>query len=177
MRARVDQGDLFNVLLARPRVTAPTMALRASLKNKIMPILQAWLQDEWIALLASGLASYSLVDRPLVDYRQHAEQEVGMPATGIAEKAKLFSNPHRVRSEHYSDMVAKFKMAQERLLEHNQDGCQLEHLSGLSKIDHMEKLSTLPGDRWQRTPLILSELFSARYLRYSPGWITVAKDL
>ena len=178
LRAQADKGDLFNVLLTDSRVTGATMAFRATLKGLIAPIPQSWMHDEWIALLASAIAPYVLIDEALVDYRLHAEQQVGPAPFTISGQVKPVFKQHRVRGSHYADMAAKFKLPLERLARLAVRNCPAKYVAALQeKIDHMEELSHLPEERWRRPRFIFGEMASGRYRRCSRGWITVAKDL
>ena len=115
LRTQAEKGELFKVLLTDSRVTGSTMAFRASLKSLILPIPPAWVHDEWIALLASAVAPYVMIDKPLVDYRQHAAQQVGPVPFTLPEQVKPVFKRHRVRRSHYAEMTAKFQLPRERL--------------------------------------------------------------
>lgn len=178
LRAQAAQGDLFHVLLTDSRVTGATMAFRAGLKSLLLPIPQTWVHDEWIALLASAIAPYVILDQPLVDYRQHAGQQVGPVPFTISGRVKPVFKQHRVRRSHYAEMVPKFQLPLERLAQSAVDQCPAKYIAALQeKIEHMEMLSSLPEERWLRPPIIFREIASGRYQRCSRGWITVAKDL
>lgn len=71
-------GDALPVLLRRNVATGATLAIRARLRDRALPLSSACLHDEWLALLAAitpgGLA---MEPASLIAYRQHGENAVG----------------------------------------------------------------------------------------------------
>ena len=66
-------------LLKRNMVTGACMMFRASLIPHIVPIPPSWIHDYWIATVAAALGHRgNIVDEPLVLYRQHQDQQIGV---------------------------------------------------------------------------------------------------
>jgi len=71
------QGEF--VVLARQRlVTGATVMFRATLRPHILPIPAGWIHDEWIVLLAAAYGDLLPIDLPLIRYRIHGSQQVGL---------------------------------------------------------------------------------------------------
>lgn len=66
-------------LLKKNMVTGACMMFRASLIPHIVPIPPSWIHDYWIATIAAALGYRGIiVDEPLVLYRQHQDQQIGV---------------------------------------------------------------------------------------------------
>lgn len=67
------------LLLAKHRfVTGATMMFRASLRDRCLPIGRGWIHDEWIALMTAAFFDLRPIDQPLIRYRIHGSQQVGL---------------------------------------------------------------------------------------------------
>jgi glycosyltransferase involved in cell wall biosynthesis len=66
------------IVLAKHRfVTGATVMFRASLRDRLLPIGEGWIHDEWIALIAAAFSDLRPIDQPLIRYRIHDSQQVG----------------------------------------------------------------------------------------------------
>ncbi len=66
-------------LLKKNMVTGACMMFRASLTSQFAPIPRTWIHDYWIATIAAALGHRGIiVDEPLILYRQHANQQIGV---------------------------------------------------------------------------------------------------
>ena len=66
------------LLLAKHRfVTGATVMFRASLRDRVLPIGQGWIHDEWIALITAAFSDLRPIPQPLIRYRIHGAQQVG----------------------------------------------------------------------------------------------------
>src|SRR3984957_10561378 len=74
LRADVDEGRAFDLLLRFNVVTGAAMAFRASVRKTALPIPHGFIHDEWLALIASALGKVTCINRRLVCYRQHPGQ-------------------------------------------------------------------------------------------------------
>ena len=66
-------------LLKKNMVTGACMMFRPGLIPDIVPIPPSWIHDYWIATVAAALGHRGIiVDEPLVLYRQHQDQQIGV---------------------------------------------------------------------------------------------------
>ena len=71
--------DQFPYLLKKNMVTGACMMFRASLIAHFVPIPASWIHDYWIATIAAALGHRGIIiDEPLVLYRQHQDQQIGV---------------------------------------------------------------------------------------------------
>ncbi len=169
---RVLRGEAYQVLLRHNVVTGATMAFRAEFKPLILPIPETWVHDSWIALIISAVADLTIIDEPLVSYRQHPSNQIG------AFKIKT-KKPRRPFLEIYKDRIDRFIAARERLLamRHKVPIPRWIFLELDGKIGHLQARGALPNSRWRRLPIGLRELASLRYHRYHNGVVSFANDL
>ena len=175
-RQLVRSGRAFDVLTEHNVVTGATMAFRSRWRDTITPFpeVSGMLHDQWIATVLSAVATVSCIDAPLIDYRQHAGQQVGAGAaaggvrrwvgaargTGAAEYAQ-----HAIQLEAVLHHLEAIDAPRERIAE----------LRG--RIDHLRTRASLPSRRLERIWTVLRELANLRYHRYSNHFWSAAKDL
>jgi len=81
------RADPFGVLVHRSLVTGCTVMFRAAARSLLLPIPQGsaagepLIHDRWLSLVLSAAGPVVALDEPLVAYRLHPEQQVGLPAT------------------------------------------------------------------------------------------------
>jgi len=169
-QAQVEAGDAFSVLLRHPVATGATMAFRSSFRDFLLPMPPTW-HDAWIALLIGTTSHLLALSAPLIAYRQHGHNQVGVPRPG--------KNRDKTVAEIYGPRVLLYERARERLLEFADRfpaGVQRIYLFN-EAINLLQVRATLPIDRWQRLPIALQGLIAYRYHRYAYGWGSFLKDL
>lgn len=69
----------FEQLCQQNVVSGCTVLFNRALLNKAMPIPeQAYMHDWWLALVTSKCGKLELIDKPLIKYRQHANNTIGV---------------------------------------------------------------------------------------------------
>lgn len=172
-------GNAFELLLRRFVVTGATMAFRAKYRDLILPIPCEWVHDAWIALLLSAVAPCAAVAEPLIQYRQHAGQQIGEKKRGLVGQylvAQTLGTPYVER------LLTMFTQARDRLASVQAAGTYSVEQSKFdaleAKIQHLgRRLAWRRGARFGRVPGVLTEWATRRYGRYSLGWKSVAHDL
>ena len=66
-----------DALLLRNLVTGATCAMRRDLLALAMPVPGGWVHDEWLALIAALHGGLDVQRSALIDYRQHAGNQIG----------------------------------------------------------------------------------------------------
>jgi glycosyltransferase involved in cell wall biosynthesis len=85
-KQRLLAGD-YTVLAKNRFVTGATVMFRSRLRKNCLPIGPGWLHDEWIAATAAAVADIMPIESPLIRYRQHASQQVGLsPSPSFRER-------------------------------------------------------------------------------------------
>ena len=80
-RKLVSTGRALEVLITGWTVTGATMAFRSHFMKLSLPIPDgiAMIHDGWIALTIAAVADVVALDEPLIQYRQHEQQQIGAP--------------------------------------------------------------------------------------------------
>lgn len=172
-------GDAFDLLLRRFVVTGATMAFRAEYRDLVLPIPTEWVHDAWIALLLSAVAPCAAIGEPLIEYRQHAAQQIGERKRGLLGQYQV---ARTLGTQYVEKLELMFRQARERLGAAHAGGAyriEQARLDALSaKIEHLgRRLAWRRGARLSRAPGVLAEWLLQRYSRYSLGWKSVAHDL
>ncbi len=172
----------LNVLLPGWTVTGATMAFRSKFRTLALPIPDdiQMIHDGWIAALVASVAEVSFIEQPLIKYRQHAQQQIGVPNVHSLEQPKGVENFRQAigRTNSYSRLITIGDRIRSRLLEHSDEFDCARTLRRLDeRIYHLRTREGLPQSRLRRLPHVLRELFAKRYHLYSKGLQSAAKDL
>ncbi len=76
-KQRLVQGD-YTVLVRHRFVTGATVMFRSRLRANCLPVGSGWLHDEWIVANTAAVTELRAIEAPLIRYRQHASQQVGL---------------------------------------------------------------------------------------------------
>lgn len=153
--------DALTVLLKHYVVTGATMAFRSSYRDFILPIPETWVHDAWIALIIGASSRLIILPIPLIAYRQHGANQIGLPRSG--------KNRDKSFSAIYAPLASLYELARDRLLElaDRIPNAERRIFSLNEKISFLSSRAILPAARWRRLPLLLRELVLLRYHRYT----------
>ena len=172
-RERFLRGESLDVLLERNVVTGAAMMFSAKYRDLVLPIPEGWIHDAWIALVIAAVAPVLPVDACSFAYREHGRNQIGVAGRSI--DARIAQARQMPRSG-YASQATRMRAVRDRLSTHS--GVDLNVLAKFDqKIAHAEVRAALPPSRVRRLPMILSELFSGRYARYSSGPFSAIRDL
>jgi glycosyltransferase involved in cell wall biosynthesis len=174
-RKRMPEGQAFDVLLQRNFVTGATMAFRSDFKDVLLPIPAGWIHDGWIAILLSALAPCELISEPLIEYRQHAHQQIGGQTLTFFRQLQIAKQQD---SEYFRKIADNFTLVRDRLGQFRPRLLDERCLTVLDeKVRHFQAKTRMREPGTWRWPTILQELLTGRYRRYSLGWKSVAQDV
>ena len=179
----IRSGKAFDVLLPAWWVTGATMAFQAKFKDLVLPIPTnlPMIHDGWISLMIAAVAKVTFIEEPLILYRQHDRQQLGAPMKrsdegGKAETKLLARLEALPRRNSYLDLVRSLNAIHERLLlKGDSVGDGISPIE--DRLKHLQARSNLPGQAVSRLTLVLKELLTMRYHKYSNGISSAAKDL
>ena len=77
-RRAMRDGDALRVLLEQRVVTGAALACTRDLLDVALPFPDAAVHDHWIALVAATCGELIPLDEPLIDYRVHAANAIGL---------------------------------------------------------------------------------------------------
>lgn len=177
-RAEIDSihaGRAFEVLARRSCVTGATMAFRRELVELALPVGEGWIHDEWLAVIAAAVGKVDVIEQPLIDYRQHGGNQLGMRPRAWRDK---WRDLRRARGALYRAEMARLDVL----------GKRLDALGSLVTTDkkqllaergaHLERriaIGALPHRR--RWPAVWREARDGFYRRYGTGGRSLLRDL
>jgi hypothetical protein len=159
-------------LLKHDVVTGATLMFRSSLRRYCSPIPTSWVHDGWLAWMIALHSRLSLIAEPLVDYRLHAGQQLGVGSVLMSNGA---GKRTETRRQHYARVAHQFEDLLERLLAegwNKNDGLAMKICK---KIAFLKRQSTLSQSLGLRAVQVLSQLPS--YVRYARGLGSLRTDV
>ena len=174
--ARVRAGGLFELLLTHNVITGATMAFRSEYRDLVLPIHPDWVHDGWIALLIAAVADVVALDEPLIQYRQHAAQQIGAHEPTLAGQ---FRHARTMGLEYFTREHGNFAAALERLTGQTARTPRPRTVDRLAaKVRHYDaRMRMRRRGRIARLPLIARELVTGRYFRYSINAKVIGQDM
>ena len=173
-RDAVHTGRAIDALLRRNIVTGATMVVRRDLVQRARPVPAAWVHDEWLAMVAAATGEMDLLDEPLVDYRQHAGNQIGASSLDASGRLGRLTASRRARNER---LLARAVALQERAGTFR-PAPSAETLRGVdAKLAHERMRSALPATRVGRVRPALRALRAGDYGRYGLGLQDLLRDL
>jgi glycosyltransferase involved in cell wall biosynthesis len=157
-------------------VTGAAAAFRADFLDLIRPIPPIWVHDAWVALLAVAVSEVRLVREPVIDYRQHAGQQIGATQLTLREQIR---RARKMDAAYFAKTAACFEAAADRLAQFR------ERVKDPEVIDLIRAKAAFAraqqrmrqGSRLGRLVPALRLLAAGEYGRFSRGWKGFAADL
>ena len=179
-RQLYETTDQLRVMLRGGNVVyGMSLAFRSRLRGLILPISSTTTDcthDTWIATLLSAVGWRGVaISDALVDYRQHKKQVVGagefQATSWRAIKSTLASSkrPALTLADDYDALADRVRA----------DGNHSSSITMLTeKALHLRQRRAVVGSfRLSRLPIVVGELLSGRYARYSTSWVSALRDL
>jgi len=168
-------GCAFDVVMRRSFVTGATAALRREVIDMALPIAQNWIHDEWLTAVVSAVGKMDFVDAALIDYRQHAGNQIGARKRTLAMKWRNLILP---RGKFLADEAKRLSrlesfLAHASFFDGSLRAAQIKH-----KRKHFERrvaIGQLP--RYRRLMSVIREARAGDYRRYGTGGRSMLRDL
>lgn len=157
----------LSVLLKRHVVTGATLAFRAELRDALLPLSRAALHDKWIGLVLASLGKLEAVEEPLIYYRVHQHNAVGLPSRSVVRNARARFG----RRGHAAAELELFLDLRERLMSLGLDQTVMRIEP---KIDHLRHRSQLPKAPLRRGAKVAVALARRDYSRFSSSAVRAA---
>jgi hypothetical protein len=172
LERRLASGDAIQVMLQRKIVTGATAIFRAEFREVFSPIPKSWVHDGWIAFIIALFAKVVYVDAPLIQYRQHANQQIGAVDRNL--RRLIGSRPRLNRAE--------FQRQWQETMDLNGFLGNLPFPNSVvvrsqiaQKALHLRARAEMPDHAFLRIPVIASQYPS--YRQYAQGWKSALRDL
>lgn len=166
--------DQFSMLLRGNFITGATVAFRAEWKGLVLPIPDGWAHDYWISLLLAAASRIDFVDRPLISYRCHSDQERGVKEKGLRA---MWCHFRTLDDKNYLEAAEMRKQIAERLRVYDPELFATAILKCESMVVHLLRRGRLPRERLLRAGTIIQEIGNGNYFRHSSGVKSILRDL
>jgi glycosyltransferase involved in cell wall biosynthesis len=181
-RKLVRNGRSLDVLLPGWTVTGATMAFRSDYVKIALPIPENIdiIHDGWIALTIAAVADVVFIEEPLIKYRQHEKQQIGVPTRSTVQpEGGLRGLETALHRRNFATRLHEIlAVLEERLCAQQKSfDCRRALVFVANYSHHLDVRANLPRKRLSRLPRILRELMSMRYHEYANGFKSAAKDL
>jgi glycosyltransferase involved in cell wall biosynthesis len=168
-------GQAFRALLRRSMVTGATAGFRRRLLDVGLPIGDGWLHDEWLALIAAATGRVDVIERELIDYRQHGGNQIGMRMRTWRDR---WADLLRPRSGQFADELCRLQALHRHLssIDAGDFGEPLREI--VLKHDHFQRRVAFGArPRWARLTGVFREAARGDYRRYGTGGRSMLRDL
>lgn len=161
----------ISALLRCNVVTGATMMIRAGLRDRVLPIPEGWIHDGWVAWMLLLHSELIACREPLIHYRIHSSQQVGMPGRSALSRLRRArqTGPAAYRAEEKQfGILGAYAEAHPELC-----GPELRRSIG-EKRRLCAFRAELPASRLARWRKIAANC--SGYRLYSQGWRSMLKD-
>jgi glycosyltransferase involved in cell wall biosynthesis len=176
-RRRFAAGGGPRVLLRYNVVTGAAMAFRADLRDVILPIPDEWVPDAWVAFLASAVADVRLIPEPLIGYRRHETQQIGLSRRTLVRQLRAaFGGRDQT---YFASVAARYDQLAERLGLHRhmlRDPAVIELVREKAAMARTQA-AMRGANRLDRAADAVGELLAGRYHRFDHGVRAFLADL
>ncbi len=170
------EGRAFDNLLKDGYVLGSSMAFRSAYNDVVLPIPLGiyFVHDNWIALVAAALSEVSIVEKPLIKYRQHQNQaSPGVKNNNESQLATAWKSSGRANV--LEPVIKQLDILQERLAARG--NVSQEVVSKLvSARKHFKIRASLPKSVFSRFRKVYGEYNTGNYDLYSNGFRSAIKD-
>ena len=158
----VAAGRGGETLIRRNIVTGATAMLTRDLLDAALPIPEHFVHDEWLAFLAASLGTLLVETQPLIDYRVHGGNQIGIPPRALRGQARVAMAGRRDR---YVILRTRAEALHQRLADHQAS----DHVLSLvtDKASFETERATMPWFWPARLPGIMRRYRSGAYDRFT----------
>jgi glycosyltransferase involved in cell wall biosynthesis len=172
--SREHEGDGFALLMKRNIVTGATVAFHSKLLTFALPFPANWVHDEWLAVIAAAAGRIDVCEAELIDYRQHADNQIGATALTVKGRWARLALPRNKRNRVLLDRAEELLIRLTDLSAIVGRGCLP---LAQEKLEHERMRSSLRASRWARLIPVAQEIATGRYQRVGSGANDILRDL
>lgn len=171
---RLEQGgDLLPVLSRYSVLCGATMAFRADLRRFALPLPKLWMHDEWIGLIANALGPAVRLSEPVMQYRQHASQQLGTGEWTLGTHLRV---ARERQAAFYEQEIERLQNGIDAVRAHAEIAPVLLPLLEGKQEFYRDRLRIQRGGL-RALPVLTRLWVSGRYARYASGLRSSLKDL
>ena len=177
-QARLRTDARFDLLLSQSFVTGATLAFRSCWRSLNLPFptgLPYYIHDRWTAVLIAAASKIDFIDRKMIKYRQHGQQQIGAQRLPATQRIGRRFNDVKTN---LADELRALDELEARVNERPEFDYSAAFLEAVGeRRRHLEARMALSDGRIARIVPISKELASGRYMRCSKGVLSALKDL
>jgi glycosyltransferase involved in cell wall biosynthesis len=155
------RGRAFEVYLRRNLATGATTAVRRELIDQALPFPEAWVHDEWVAVIAAARGRISVVRGAEIDYRQHSANQIGVARPTLRYRLRRITAETGARNE---TLARRAELLADRL---ESLGLHAEAVEARAKARFETRRAALPARRVARIPAVLRGVLARDYRRWA----------
>ncbi|MEE3328480.1 MAG: hypothetical protein VX252_14170, partial [Myxococcota bacterium] len=172
-QARVQAGEAAHVFMRHVVTAGNTLAFRSSFRSILMPFPDLpSTHDAWIAFVIACLSGSGLVPKPLIQYRLHDENLIGIHRFGWRDQIRQARR--QIEEDAFGQAARFFELAASRL--EGKIPAELE-TAIRDKTIHSQTRAVMSEGFLARLPDIYQEWRTGRYKRCAYGLKSLAQDL
>ncbi|MBA2494524.1 MAG: glycosyltransferase family 2 protein, partial [Acidobacteria bacterium] len=184
-RRKIKNESFFELLLWQNIVTGATMAFRAKFRQSFAPIpthIPNFIHDAWISLVIAAQAQIGFIDEPLIKYRQHPKQQLGIDRKYENRRMRYEDSIKSCREDLkrldlMREVLNDYPQFQNAGTENYFDELINRYLDEKRElIEHFAVRMKMPKAKLKRISPILQEIQNGRYRHFSKGLASAAKD-
>ncbi len=168
-------GEGAALFIRRNIATGATVTFRRQLLSSSLPFASAWVHDGWLATIAAVTGKVDALEEPLIDYRQHSANQIGVVYPTLRRKIGRALMPRGDRNARIAAMSVQLAERIDSI-----DPPVPPALSALvaAKAAFEAEREALPSHRLLRIAPILRMNARHLYVRYaSQGRFDLIRDL
>lgn len=173
VRGRLESDAALDELLKRNLVTGATTMVTRSLVERAAPFPASWVHDEWLAVVASVGGGIAVIPEPVIDYRQHGANQIGVERLGAGGRLARLREP---RTDRNAKLLRRAVELADRLPAIADEPSHTE-AAVRGKLAHEVMRGAIPAARARRIAPVLREWRSGAYDRFGRGAQDVLRDL
>lgn len=170
-RQKTFRADPIAILLRHCLVCGATLMLRATLARSMPAIPKSWVHDAWLAWMIALNSTLEFTEEPLIDYRVHNSQQIGIGGIKASGKAGDVQESLRAYYQRVASQFTELLGYVDKLDVRGRDGI-IKDIRW--KIAFLERESSLSPRRATRA-LEIAQLLPG-YMRYSRGFGAIRQD-
>jgi glycosyltransferase involved in cell wall biosynthesis len=158
-------GRGFEVLLRHNVVTGAAMAVRRSAATAALPIPDGWIHDYWLAWALEVVSPGIMINEPLISYRIHPAQEMGLYRFSIR---KIFKT---IRTHDVSYCMTVAAGLEGLIGQFRSMGAARKSIEAVeTKVRFCQRRAAMRRHPWQAPLTILGSWLSGDYRRFTPAF-------
>lgn len=175
-REALRRGAATDVLVRHVVAAGCSVAFRSAYRDLYLPLPELHdSHDAWITFLIACVSEIALIERELIRYRVHGENQFGLRKLTLREQ--LEKARWQLEEGLFDYGRRFFALVRERLEQGHYEVDPRVIAQVDAKIAHMKKRDEMSPRFFARLPDVLGELVAGNYARFSYGMKSVAQDL